>query len=277
MTQKHLIFSSFFFLFKHPKLFLIALLLGGLSYAYEVFYARDTMVFGGVPKSNEHFTRIFRNQAYMVGYSDRKGNPLWVVYKLTSPYPNEPRLKRPENFSTDWRNFGFIDAKDYTHSGYDRGHMAPSHAIALLYGKQAQLETFLMTNITPQKPTLNQKLWQELEEKELYHFTQNAKELWVFTGPLFDTRSTSLKSSSRIKIPEAFYKVYVKILLDGTIETIGFIIPQSVKANENLTKFSVSINEIEQKSGFDFLHTLEDVLEERLEEHKDVKQWIKPF
>lgn len=275
MTRKHLLFSSLRFLFKHPKLFLIALLLGGLSYAYEVFYARDAMVFGGLPKSDVHFTRIFRNQAYMVGYSDTKGNPLWVVYKLTTPHPNAPRLKRPENFSTDWRNFGFIDANDYTHSGFDRGHMAPNHAISLLYGKQAQVETFLMTNISPQKPILNQKLWQELEEIELYHFTRNAKELWVFTGPLFDARTSYLKSASRVEIPDAFYKVYVKILTDGTIETAGFIVPQSVKAHEKLAKFLVSIDEIEKRSGFDFLHVLDNQLEERLEASIDAEVWLK--
>ena len=275
MTQKHLLFSSLLFLIKNPKFFLIALLLGGLSYTYELFYARDTMVFGGIPKSNEHFTRIFRNHAYMVGYSDSKANPLWVVYKLTPPPLNAPHLKRPENFSTDWRNFGFVDTNDYTHSGFDRGHMAPNHAISLLYGKQAQIETFLMTNISPQKPTLNQKLWQELEEKELYHFTHSAKELWVFTGPLFDTQATHLKSASWIEIPDAFYKVYVKILEDGRIRTAGFILPQTVKGQDSLEKYSVSIDEIERRSGFDFLHTLENTLEEKLEAHSDAKYWIK--
>lgn len=275
MTQKHLLFSSLYFLIKNPKFFLIALLLGGLSYTYEVFYARDTMVFGGIPKSDQHFTRIFRNQAYMVGYSDTKGNPLWVVYKLTAPQPNAPRLKRPENFSTDWRNFGFVDANDYTNSGFDRGHMAPNHAIALLYGKQAQVETFLMTNISPQKPTLNQKLWQELEEIELYHFTRNAKELWVFTGPLFDTKATHLKNASWIEIPDAFYKIYVKLLAEGRIETAGFILPQSAKPNEKLSKFSASIDEIEKRSGFDFLHVLENQLEERLEASVDSEAWLK--
>jgi len=275
MTQKHLLFSSLLFLIKNPKFFLIALLSGGLIYSYEVFYARDTMVFGGIPHSNEHFTRIFRNHAYMVGYSDSKASPLWVVYKLTPPKPNAPHLKRPENFSTDWRNFGFVDTNDYTNSGYDRGHMAPNHAISLLYGKQAQVETFLMTNISPQKPTLNQKLWQELEEKELYHFTRNAKELWVFTGPLFDTQATRLKSASWIEIPDAFYKIYVKILSDGSIETAGFILPQSAKPNEKLSKFSVSIDEIEKRSGFDFLHVLENQLEERLEASVDAEAWLK--
>lgn len=274
MRQKHLFISLVLFVCKHSKILLIALLLGGLGYTYELFYARDTMVFGGVPKSNEHFVRVFRNQAYMVGYSDSKGNPLWVVYKLTSPKPNTTALKRPENFSADWRNFYFIQPNDYTNSGYDRGHMAPNHAISVLYGKEAQIETFLMTNISPQKPSLNQKLWQTLEEKELYEFTQNSKELWVFTGPLFDKKSSYLKHSKAVEIPDAFYKFYVKILEDGTIKTAGFILPQTVKPYEKLSKFAVSIDEIEARSGFDFLHVIQDHLENELEANIDVTDWL---
>lgn len=274
MKQKHLFISLLFFVFKNPKILLIALLLGGLSYTYELFYARDSMVFGGVPKSNEHFVRVFRNQAYMVGYSDSKGSPLWVVYKLTSPKPNTAVLKRPDNFSADWRNFYFIEPSDYTNSGYDRGHMAPNHAISVLYGKEAQIETFLMTNITPQKPSLNQKLWQALEEKEFYEFTRNAKELWVFTGPLFDNHPSYLKHAHSIEIPDAFYKFYVKILDDGTMKTAGFILPQTAKPHEKLSKFAVSIDEIETRSGFDFLHVIQDHIERELESNVDVSDWL---
>ena len=83
-----------------------------------------------------------------------------------------------------------------------------NHAIALLYGKEAQQETFLMTNITPQKPSLNQKLWEHLEEIELETFAPKFKELWIYTRPLFDVKTMQLKSSHRVEIPDAFYKIY---------------------------------------------------------------------
>lgn len=127
MNRSHFIASIISFLIKNPKAFLLALLLGGLSYSYEFFIARDTMVFQGVPKaiesSLETYTRIFRNRAYMVGYSDLRGNPLWVVYKLTPPFQNVSPLKRPDSFNADWRNMGLITSSDYVNSGYDRGHL----------------------------------------------------------------------------------------------------------------------------------------------------------
>ena len=236
------------------------------------------MVFKGIPKAIHHsmntYTRIFRNNAYMVGYSDIRGNPLWVVYKLTSPNVTAKHLKRPEGFSSDWRNLGLITTSDYTNSGYDRGHMAPNHAISLLYGKEAQEETFLMSNITPQKASLNQKIWKHLEEMELESFTLKFKEVWVYTGPLFDSKIARLKSSYFVEIPDAFYKIYVGIEVDGSIKTLAFIIPQNAKMNDRIEKYLVTIDEIERRSGFDFLHKLEDTIEEKLEKEIDVVDWF---
>lgn len=278
MRRSYLITSIVTLLVRNPKVFLLALLLGGLSYSYELFIAREAMVFEGIPKatynSMQTYTRIFRNNAYMVGYSDIKGNPLWVVYKLTSLSENTPHLKRPESFSADWRNLGLITSSDYTNSGYDRGHMAPNHAISLLYGKQAQVETFLMTNITPQKPSLNQKLWQRLEEMELDSFAPKFKEVWVYTGPLFDEKTTRLKSSYFVEIPDAFYKIYVGVEANGTLKTLAVIVPQNAKANDRMEKYLVSIDEVERRSGFDFLHRLEDTMERRLEKEIDTTPWF---
>lgn len=278
MRRSYLITSIVTLLVRNPKVFLLALLLGGLSYSYELFIAREAMVFEGIPKatynSMQTYTRIFRNNAYMVGYSDIKGNPLWVVYKLTSLSENTPHLKRPESFSADWRNLGLITSSDYTNSGYDRGHMAPNHAISLLYGKQAQVETFLMTNITPQKPSLNQKFWQRLEEMELDSFAPKFKEVWVYTGPLFDEKTTRLKSSYFVEIPDAFYKIYVGVEANGTLKTLAVIVPQNAKANDRMEKYLVSIDEVERRSGFDFLHRLEDTMEGRLEKEIDATPWF---
>lgn len=278
MKKLHFSVSLLTLLFKNPKLFLVALLLGGLSYSYECFIARDTMSFAGIPTARESSmqtsTRIFRNHAYMVGYSDLKGNPLWVVYKLTTSDENAHHLKRPDSFSSDWRNFGLITSSDYTNSGYDRGHMAPNHAIALLYGKEAQQETFLMTNITPQKPSLNQKLWQHLETIELETFAPKFKELWVYTGPLFDAKTVRLKSSHWVEIPDAFYKIYIGIKGNREIKTLAFIIPQNAKSNERLEKYVVSIDEVEYRSGFDFIHQLDDDIEDRLESTIELQNWF---
>jgi endonuclease G, mitochondrial len=174
-------------------------------------------------------------------------------------------------FKTDIRNLTFISHSDYTNSGYDRGHMAPNYAISRLYGKSAQEDTFLMTNITPQKPNLNQKIWKDLEELEFDQFSQKFKEMWVFTGPVFDENIERLKSSFFVEIPDAFYKIYVGIDDDNELHTLSFMIPQHVKNSAKIKNFITTIDEIEELTKIDFLHKLDDDLEDRLESERNLE------
>ncbi|ABA58302.1 DNA/RNA non-specific endonuclease [Nitrosococcus oceani ATCC 19707] len=261
---------------QRPLVLLLLVLTSGFWYGYELYIARPGMVYMGVPKAQNWkqphtWTRIFRNDGFMVGYSDLRGNPLWVSYKVETIPDNAPYYKRPQRFSADWRNLTHIAHDDYRHSGYDRGHMAPNYAISRLYGEQAQLDTFLMTNITPQKPKLNQKLWQRLEEVEINHFTKRFKTIWVFTGPIFDPNIERLKSSYRVEIPDAFYKIY---FAPSHEKMLAFIVKQEgVRGKEPLDKFLVSVDDVEKQTGFDFFHELEDTLEEQLESSTEPDPW----
>ncbi|NOQ35921.1 MAG: DNA/RNA non-specific endonuclease [Methylococcaceae bacterium] len=247
-------------------------------YGYEVFMARPAHSFQGVPQAQSWltpstFTRNFRSDAFLVGYSDMRGNPLWVSYKIKPVPKNAKRLKRPSRFNKDWRSFNKVTHDDYLRSGYDRGHMAPNYAISRLYGKQAQLETFTMTNITPQKPKLNRKLWQRLEAAEIGHFTKLADEIWVTTGTVFTGDKKYLKNGSNVEIPDAFYKVYAMKPKKGEVKLLAFLMPQKVKGNESLAKFVVSIDKIEELTGLDFFHELDDKIEDKLEATVDTKSW----
>jgi endonuclease G len=226
----------------------------------------------GLPKAHDWkqpftWTRIFRNDGFIVGYSDIRGNPLWVSYQLRPIPDNASYYKRPQQFNPDWRNLTHITHDTYNHSGYDRGHMAPNYAISRLYGRSAQLDTFLMTNVSPQKPHLNRKLWQRLEEVEVDYFAKQFGTVWVFTGPIFDNKIDRLKSSFRVEIPDTFYKIYlIPPAKKGQISRmLAFIMPQQVRGNEPLNQFVVSVDQVEKLTGFDFFHELEDGLEEKLE------------
>ncbi len=278
---KH-IFAIFSLIKKRPKVSIAVLLMVFLTYPYEVMVARPKMVYMGIPSSTSTnlntFTRIFRNSDFMVGYSDYRGNPLWTTYQLTKIPSNSRRLKRPSSFNSDWRNITNIEHKDYTHSGYDRGHMAPNYAISRLYGRDAQLSTFLMTNISPQKPNLNRKIWQRLEEVEVKYFTKKFKKVWVTVGPIFDSDITKLSSSDFVEIPDAFYKIFVGLNDNQEPKMLAVIIPQTVKGYEPFSKFVVSVDKVEELTGFDFFSELNDNLESKLESSKDMKPWqLKSF
>lgn len=267
------ILNTLKFIAKNPKILLIIFPLIGAYYSYEVFVAREKMALMGVPNGttfSNKMVRIFRNDDFMIGYSESKKNPLWVIYRIKKVPKNAQRLKRPSSFSVDTRTFTRVKHDDYTGSGYDRGHMAPNYAIASLYGKDSQLDTFLMSNITPQKPDLNRKLWQRLEEAEIKYFTKLDDEIWVITGAIFDDKIEKLKSG--VEIPDSFYKVYA-MEKNGKFNILGFIMPQNVRGNERLDEFVASIDEIEKLSGFDFFHKMKDNIENELESKIDMDSW----
>ena len=232
--------------------------------AWDKTRAEKDLVFGGLPKftTPRSDLLVLRNQAFVSGYCEEFKNPLWVSYRVDQAF-SASAPKRPPRFLVDSRTRSRINQNAYKNSGYDRGHMAPNFAIASRYGPLAQGETFLMTNIVPQKPDLNRKLWEKLERLEVDYSNRHLK-IWVMVGPIFDDDRQTMNSG--IEIPDAFYK----ILLDEQENTrelrfLSFLIPQSVRGNEPLQQFLTSVDEIERQTGLDFFWALNDPHEEFLE------------
>ena len=229
------------------------------------------IVYGGVPQTGGLVTqRVLRNKAYIVGYSETLANPLWAAYRVVDlkRIPDSP--PRPERFETDERTMARVAADDYTGTGYDRGHLAPNYAIATRHGESAQRETFLMSNITPQRQALNAGLWKELEMKIATSYPARYGEVWVLTGPIFGPRPQKLGGG--VAVPDAFFKIVIDET-EGRLRTQAFIIPQETPAGSAANAFIVSIDEIEQRTGLNFLHEIEDEAERAVEAQRATRLW----
>lgn len=95
---------------------------------------------------------LFERHAYAVSYNRRDRIPYWVGEHLTveslqrgdGVSRDKSRFKEDRELPEMFRAF----PRDYTGSGYDRGHMAPA---ADAVATQTEMdETFLMSNIAPQ-------------------------------------------------------------------------------------------------------------------------------
>lgn len=257
-----------------PRFWLGLLMLVALAgwYASER-QIREAHAYLGVPQAArlnvQTFHRVFRNEGFMLGYSDWRGQPLWVTYRL-APIGERKNLPRPGRFSADARAFSWIGHDDYTASGFDRGHLAPNYAISQLYGPEAQKQTFLMSNISPQRPNLNQKVWQRLEETAADAFAPAFGEVWVTTGPVFEPAARRI-ASGKVAVPSAFYALFA--VPGPEPKLLAFLIPQTVRGDEPLERFIVSVDAIERQTGLDFLHRLEDALESKLEAQIEPGGW----
>ncbi|MBE0508858.1 MAG: DNA/RNA non-specific endonuclease [Marinospirillum sp.] len=263
-----------------PRWLLVFVLLGGGFVYWQEVQQREYHAYAGLPqvqdwKDWQNWHRVLRNEGFMMGYSDWRLNPLWVIYRLDNR-PTSSIGPRPTRFDADWRTLPFwqVTHDNYTRSGYDRGHLAPNYAIAQIHGREAQLKTFLMTNISPQTPELNRQVWQRIEQSAMDHFVQIKGELWVITGPVFGDRKNRLSSDPRVHIPEAFYKIFVAPPRDGRpLKVLAFLVPQQVNGREPLDQFLVSVREVEQQTGLNFLHRLPQELQDELETVIQPEPW----
>jgi endonuclease G len=213
--------------------------------------------YAGQPVSS-NVSVILTNDAYLVGYSEEDRCPLWVCYTLHSTKEAAPT--RPStSFKTDKRTMVQVKDSDYTNTGYDRGHMAPSYGIGLCFGTNAQLQTFLMSNVIPQTPELNRGIWKKMEQTAANDWAQERDKIWVITGPVF----IETNRVNGIRVPAGSFKIFV----DETdeIEVQAFLMPQNPLEDATFGLYLTSVDEIERQTGLDFFTELPDDIEDEVE------------
>ncbi|MGV3705551.1 MAG: DNA/RNA non-specific endonuclease [Arcticibacter sp.] len=233
---------------------------------------------GGLPVrttlDTENQTKVLINSTYISCYDEKLKNPLWVAYRLGNikgefKYTN---WERPFRFLADYRTDSKVDHDAFKGSGFDRGHMAPNATILSQYGQAAQLETYLMTNISPQSPALNQGLWAELEKLERESLSQDdtpnkeVHDLFVITGPVFNDKPRKL--SSGVAVPTGFYRILAfRKGYTGTLKAVAFLFPQNPQSKK-LSDYLTTVDQIESLTQLDFFPELSKSVQLNLESKK---------
>lgn len=179
--------------------------------------------------------------AFAVMHSGVSRTPLWSAEHLTHDSLRK-KIKRSNDFheeellESDERS----QLSDYAHSGFDRGHMAPS---ADMPTKLAQHECFTLANMVPQNSDNNRGIWAAIESSTR-DLTKETGELYVITGPLF-TGSSVGRLKGRVLIPTKLYKaIYDPISHKGAAYIIDNISGEDYEV--------ISIMELEQMAGVQF-------------------------
>lgn len=243
-------------------------------YEYDTPAPAGEVLFAGVPQRTgepapDDIVIIDRGE-FVVGWSRQLKHPAWVAYHVTKD-PRHPAGTRPK-FSFDRQAPGCPQPGDYTHSGYDRGHMAPNYAIATRYGKTQQLRTFLMSNIAPQTGELNRGAWRELEHRIADYWTRRYGEIWVIVGGFSEPGQTATIGTSGIDVPQNFYMLIVaQENLD--VRAMAVVLPQKIDFRAYAARYLVSIDELEERTGFDFLPDLPEFIGSPLEAELPTRLW----
>ena len=229
--------------------------------AYAGFPSQGLQVFGRA--------HVLENRGYTVGYSESRRNPLWAAYRIFD-VPKLNSGKRPSRFKVDPRTRTQVRHTDYTHSGFDRGHMAPNYGIATRYGKAAQKETFMMSNIIPQTPRVNQHIWKDLEMRVAKRYGRYFSEVWVTTGPIFEGTTDHLASG--VAIPTGYYKIMVDEH-QGHLRALAFMVGRRCPPYTRIKTRLVSIDQIEELTGLDFFPQLSAEQQTALESAPATRLW----
>jgi len=212
---------------------------------------------------------VLSKTGFTVGYSPSLRHPVWVAYRMRPALcANIPA--RPSEFKPDPAAPRSPAHKDYTKSGYDRGHMAPNRAIAASYGKAAQVQTFQTSNICPQRPSLNQGPWCNLEFRIAELWPERYGDIWVVTGTIPSSGRKRLPSG--VDIPSAFYQIVIAREKDR-LRAFAVCMPQNVRRRTYARAMIVSIDEVEALCGLDFLSALPDDIENALESGTPTRLW----
>lgn len=210
---------------------------------------------------------LLLKSTFAISYNNSRGTANWVSWK-TSKSDLGQSIERPD-FRPDQtlpRNFVRINATDYSRSGYQRGHLVPS--ADRFADAEANLETFMMTNIVPQTGDLNQYPWEKFESYVRYNARRNS-DVYQIAGVYGDRG----RIRNKVTVPSNCWKIVLILPAGAGIDDINedtrviAVDMPNIKgiAKDRWQKYQTTVRSIEQKTGYNFLDRLPEHLQEILE------------
>lgn len=207
------------------------------------------------------------HQAYEFYYSEFHEQPYWVKYFLTKSMLENPICKRKNNFRPDPQVSTFsASLKDYKGSGYDRGHLCPAKDME--YSKQAMSQSFFMSNMSPQHPSLNRGKWKSLES-QVRKWSLNYDSLIIYCGGILDSINLKI-GPNNVSVPKYYYKVIFSIYNE---KAIAFIMPNK-KCDYDLVDYAVSVDSVENLIHFDLFDNFSPEVQKSFESKSDIDFWF---
>ena len=227
------------------------------------------------PPENLDETRpvqILVNQGYVVGFCPERLQPAWSAYRVAHA-EDDVDYDRPLFYYDDMRldemhrigrhTFGKIAGTQL-----NVGHMTPNEVINRQFVRLAQMETFLMSNMSPQYGSLNQGVWARLEKAIREIKDEPGKDhVWAIVGPIFGDEPALIGRGRDKHVPIA--DAYFCVLVDphsypyDTLSKVHidcFIIPQTAPNDSQPADFPATLEEVEAATNLRFFASWARVL-----------------
>lgn len=145
---------------------------------------------------------------FAVLYSQTSKTPLVVVERLNAAQLKDAKgEERTNQFYPDPRipKGARAELSDYRsqHPAVDRGHQSPA---ADAPSANAMAQSFALSNMVPQDPTNNRKIWSKVEADVRKFAVRAGGNVFVFTGPLFDAGYSTI-GDNKVWVPTRLFKL----------------------------------------------------------------------
>ena len=238
----------------------------------ELFFRSMDNVAMGMPADHDPTDEllILRPQ-FVLSYNERFNAANWACWRLTHGDMGVVTRSRgnfqPDELLPD--SVYHVQHRDYTRSGFDRGHIVPS--AERTSSREANLATFYTTNLLPQHPDLNQGPWKQFEEWCQEQCSDTAVVLYIAAGGIFHEPVPRL--DGKVAVPDSCFKIALIVrrgdgpgdVTDSTM-LVAVCVPnlQGIRGVRWQT-WLTTVDRIERSTGYDFLPALPDEVEVRLE------------
>ena len=255
-----------------------------------------------VPAVKDHSMFIVHGtKEYGVTYTEEwdknQKTQRWAAYSLTDANAVS-NWKRDGWNGTTWKGYYFAGdpfqedsvipaayrtrLADYSGSGFTRGHIVNSQD--RLMSKNANGQTFYLSNIQPQLYDFNGGIWLNMENwvHNLGFNKTRRKVLYLAKGgtttPTASITNPLLSKSEaggKINIPVPRYFWMAILLLDNNEQyhAIAFWAEHKKNTASNIKDYTISIDELEARTGIDFFPNLPDDIEAEVETTRNLSDW----
>lgn len=232
-------------------------------------------------KGGDNYFLVYRSSEiginFCVEWDCYKRSQRWTAYQITSTTNKKAVSRSDEPFQPDpyLPEMYRTELSDYRGSGYQRGHICPS--ADRLSSNNANEQTFYLSNIQPQLGLLNTKTWMYMESQVRKWSPANGSTdtMYVCKGGTIDNNNYT--TIGRLTVPKYFYMaVLIKNAKSGNggYKAMAFWIEHlDADQGSDLSKFAMSVDALEAKTGIDFFCNLPDDIENTVESNYVPSVW----
>lgn len=239
---------------------------------------------------------------YTIEYDKTLYHPRWVAYTYDSKSAQRNWTTRTDAWAGDpyYNNDKEHQVAIGTFRGYNRGHIVGS--AERYYSREANEQTFYMTNMSPMLGNFNSIYWGEIEDKARDNWGRNVIKQGsdFYGGTLYIVKGGALQKTTenpepikeyinvtntannvvKMAVPRYYFMACLFVSSTGSAKAIGFWLEHKDYNNQSdaflkqlRQSAACSINDLEKKTGIDFFCNLKDGVEEAVESTYNIAQW----